>query len=151
MDEQSAIASPTLVSLLICDQVIDDKFTNKKSAIGLFNMVVVPQVPAAMHQIAVLASLTEIVREVHIEMRLVRDSDDAVIFSTKGPVKAPSPLAVADLVFAMQGIRIPAAGQYAFELVHAGTILGRRRFQVIVRPPPQPQQGHMPPPAEGAS
>lgn len=148
MDEQSAVASPTLVSLLICDQVIDDKLTNKKSAIGLFNMVVVPHVPVALHQIAILASLTEIVREVHIELRLIRDADNQVIFSTKGPVKAPSPLAVADLVFAMQGIRIPSAGQFAFELLHDGLILGRRRFQVIVRPPPQVATDQPPPEPE---
>lgn len=142
---ESGTPSPTLVSLLICDQVIDDKLTNKKSAIGLFNMIVVPQAPAVAHHIAVLASLTEIFNEVQIEVRLVRDSDDMVLFSTRGPIKAPSPLAVADLVFALQGVRIPTAGQYAFELLHAGNVLGRRRFQVIVRPPPTP------PPTPGGS
>lgn len=143
---------PTLVSLLICDQVIDDKLTNKKSAIGLFNMIVVPAVPAVVQQIALLASLTEIFREVRVELRLVRDGDLSVLFSTGGPIKAPSPLAVADLVFAVQGVRLPTAGQYAFELVHDEVVLGRRRFQVVVRPPPSQPPAHgphaSPPPSE---
>jgi hypothetical protein len=135
MADARPIALPTLVSLLICDQVIDDKITNKKSAIGLFNTVLVPKLPAAIHQLVVLASLTEIETRVELELRLVRDADNEVLFRTHGPVEAPTPLATVDLVFAMQGIHVAAPGQYGFELLCAGEVLGRRRFQVLQRPP----------------
>lgn len=135
MAERPSMAVPTLVSLLICDQVIDDKFTHKKSVIGLFNRVLVPSVPATVHRLVVLASLTEITGRTPLELRLVRDADNAVLFRTQGRVEAPNPLATVDLVFNMQGIRIEEAGQYAFELLSSGEILGRRRFQVMVRPP----------------
>ena len=135
MSDESPIALPTLVSLLICDQVIDDKITGKKSAIGLFNTVLVPQVPTAIHQAVVLASLTEIESRVVLELRLVRDADNAVLFQTHGPVEAPTPLATVDLVFTLQGVRVPTAGQYAFEVLCAGDVLGRRRFRVVERPP----------------
>ena len=136
-------AVPTLVSLLLCDQVIDDKLSNKKSAIGIFNTILVAKVPTVIHQMAILASLTEIARRVEVELRLVRDNDDAVLFSGKGAVDAPDPLAVVDLLFAMQGLQIPEPGQYAFELLGGGELLGRRRFQVRLRqagqaPGPQP-------------
>src|SRR5437762_2474031 len=98
---QRTMAVPTLVSILLCDQVIDDKITNKKSAIGLFNMVLVQSLPTAIQQVAVLATITEITSRVRIELRLVRDSDNAVLFSTNGPVPmdSPNPLAMVDLVF----------------------------------------------------
>ena len=146
MDEHRPAAAPSLVSLLICDQVIDDKLTNKKSAIGIFNTILVQKLPTAIHQMAILASVTEIAGRVELEIRLVRDSDNAVLFSGKGAVEAPNPLGVVDLLFAMQGVKIPEAGQYAFELLSGGEILGRRRFQVRVRPagPPGPPA----PPAE---
>ncbi len=137
MSDQPAAAAPTLVSLLICDQVIDDKLSNKKSAIGLFSMIVVPQMPAAIHQMAVLASLTEITGKSQVELRLMRDADNLPIFSSQGYVNAPNPLAVVDLLFHLRGIRIQTAGQYAFEVLHEGEILGRRRFQLVVRPPQQ--------------
>jgi hypothetical protein len=124
---------PALVSLLICDQVIDDKLSNKKSAIGIFNAIVVPQTPAMIHHMAILASLTELSGRVELELRLVRDSDNAVLFSGRGAVESPSPLVVVDLLFAIQGVKIPEPGQYAFELLSAGAILGRRRFLVRVR------------------
>jgi hypothetical protein len=144
MDEHRLTAAPTLVSFLICDQVIDDKLSNKKSAIGIFNTILVPKVPAVIHQMAILASVTEIAGRAELEIRMVRDSDDLVLFSGKGHVDAPNPLAIVDLLFAMQGVKIPEAGQYAFEILSGAALLGRRRFQVWVRPPGSPPPG-MPP------
>lgn len=144
MSGHKAAAAPTLVSLLVCDQVIDDKLSNKKSAIGIFNTILVPQVPTAVSQLAILASVTEITGRVELELRLVRDADNAVLFSGRGAVEAPNPLAVVDLLFAMQGVRIPEAGQYAFELLSGGELLGRRRFQVLVRGKPGGPPGARP-------
>ncbi len=146
MDEHRTAATPTLVSFLICDLVIDDKLSNKKSAIGIFNTILVPKVPAIIHQMAILASVTEIAGRVELEIRLMRDTDDAVLFSGKGNVEAPNPLAIVDLLFAMQGVKIPDAGQYAFEILSGGELLGRRRFQVWVRPPGAPPPGAPPAP-----
>jgi hypothetical protein len=146
MDEHRTAAAPTMVSFLICDQVIDDKLSNKKSAIGIFNTILVPKVPAIIHQMAILASVTEIAARVELEIRLMRDTDNAVLFSGKGNVEAPNPLAVVDLLFAMQGVKIPDAGQYAFEILSGGALLGRRRFQVWVRPPGSPPPAAPPAP-----
>lgn len=147
MPQHRAVTPPTLVSILICDQVIDDKLTNKKSAIGLFNMVIVSEFPARIAQLNVLASLTEITGRTPLELRLVRDADNHVLFGTKGQVEAPNPLVTVDLLFNLQGIQIPAAGQYAFELVCEGDVLGRRRFQVLPRP--QRPATEPAPPGEG--
>lgn len=147
MEDRRSMTSPTLVSLLICDQVIDDKLSNKKSAIGIFNTILVPKMPTSIHQMAILASLTEIVGQVELEIRLVRDADYSIVFSGRGKVEAPNPLAVVDLLFAMQGIRIPEPGQYGFELLSDGELLGRRRFQIILRPPREGAPGHPDQPA----
>jgi len=148
MTEQQSGSVPSLISFLVCDQVIDDKLSNKKSAIGIFNTILVPNLPAMIHRMAILASLTEISGRVELELRLVRDSDNTVVFSGKGSVDAPDPLATVDLLFAMQGIQIPEGGQYAFELLGRGEILGRRRFQVRVRPPTPGAAGGPPGPAQ---
>lgn len=132
-DEPNAMHVPTLVSLLICDQVIDDRLSNKKSAIGLFNAVMVGRMPAMLAQLVVMASLTEIREKAAIELRIMRDRDDEVLFRAEQEIAADSPLATVDLVFALQGIRIPTADQYAAELRCGGEILGRRRFHVYER------------------
>ena len=135
MTDNPSIAAPSLVSLLICDQVIDDKLTNKKSAIGLFNTVLVPSLPTRINQLAVMATLTEISGRTPMQLRLVSDSDNNVLMQTHGHVDAPDPLAMVDLVFAMHGIPIGVAGQYGFELLSEGDLLGRRRFRVLVGGP----------------
>lgn len=133
--------TPTLVSLLLCEQILDDKITNKKSAIGLFNTILVSRVPNALQQIVVLLSLTELRAQVGLELRLVRDSDNTVLFNGTREVAAPNPLAVVDLVFILHGIRIESLGQYAFEILANGELLGRRRFQVLQRRGRRPTSG----------
>ncbi len=144
MSDHPSVAAPTLVSLLVCDQVIDDRLSNKKSAIGLFNTVLVPSLPTRIHQLAVMATLTEITGRTPLQLRLMRDEDDSIMMQTRGHVDAPNPLAMVDLVFAMQGVPVAKAGQYAFELLSEGELLGRRRFQVRVGRPPRPKAA--PPP-----
>jgi hypothetical protein len=139
MSERGSSPAPTLVSLLLCDQIIDDRMTGKKSAIGLFNVAMVQAVPVRLSQIVVMASLTEITGPTTVELRLIRDADNVSILNTQGTVDAPDPLSTVELIFGMQGIQIPTAGQFAFELWAQGDLLGRRRFQVVVgsqnRPP----------------
>lgn len=127
---------PTLVSFLLCDQVLDDRLTGKKSAIGLFNAIRVPSMPTRLTQVVVMASLTEIAAPTTVELRLVRDADNNPLLRTQGTVDAPDPLATVELVFGVQGIAIPTVGQYAFELWAQGELLGRRRFQVLVSQDP---------------
>lgn len=140
MPERGSSPAPTLVSLLLCDQIIDDRLTGKKSAIGLFNVAMVPSVPMRLSQMVVMASLTEITGPTNVELRLIRDSDNAPILVTQGTVDAPDPLSTVELIFGMQGIQIPTAGQFAFELWAQGDLLGRRRFQVVIGTPGRPQQ-----------
>lgn len=146
MPQKSDVLAPTLVSLLLCDQVIDDRYSNKKSAIGLFNTIVVPSAPTRVAEMAVLASLTEISGRCPTQLRLVRDADNAAILNMQGVVEAPNPLVVVDLVFKMIGIHIPTAGQYAFELLCGESLLGRRRFHVAVGRPKTPPGGDGNPP-----
>jgi len=144
---QNSNVTPTLVSLLLCDQVIDDRYSNKKSAIGLFNTIVVPSTPTRVAAMAVLASLTEISGRCPTQLRLVRDADNAAILNMQGVVEAPDPLIVVDLVFKMIGIHIPTPGQYAFELLCGDVLLGRRRFHVAVGRPKNPPGSEGTPPA----
>ncbi len=139
--ETPSAAPPSVVSMLICDQVIDDKITNKKSAIGLFNMILVPRVPTTIPNLSVLASVTEISGRRDLQLRLIREHDNAVIFETHGPIAAPDPLTTVDLVFGIQGLRLDRDGPHAFELCYEGEILSRRRFRVRL-PPPGAQTGN---------
>lgn len=137
MRENVGTTPPTLVSLLLCDQIIDDRLTNKKSAIGLFNVTIVASTPSRVQNMTVMATLTEITRPSQVELRLVRDADNAILLSTQGTVDAPDPLSTVELVFALQGIVLPSTGQFAFEVLSGAELLGRRRFAVVHGPRPE--------------
>jgi hypothetical protein len=76
-----------------------------------------------------------------MQLRLMSDSDNSVLMQTHGHVDAPDPLAMVDLVFAMHGVPIAVAGQYAFELLSEGELLGRRRFRVLKGGPGSGEDG----------
>lgn len=145
MSDSPAMPPPSMVVLLVCDQVIDDRRTNKKSAIGLFNTVVVQRVPVRLSQMAVLVTLTEIRGPTPLELRLVFDRDNRTLLRARGGVNAPNPLAMVDLVFTLRGVVLPELGQYAFELLSGEELLGRRRFHVLRA---GPKQGEAPEAAE---
>jgi hypothetical protein len=84
---------------------------------------------------AVMVALTELSGRTNLNLRLMRDADNFVVMQTSGQVEAPNPLAIVDLVFALQGVQLPSAGQYAFEVWAGQELLGRRRFHVLLAGP----------------
>lgn len=141
LSEKPDVTPPVLVALLLCDQVIDDRLTNKKSAIGLFNAIVVPTLPTRVPQVSVMATLTEIRTRCPLELRLLRDTDNQMLMRSQGFVDSPGMLAIADLVFSLHGVMFDRAGQYAFELLCDDQLLGRRRFHVVHHPGQRPNAG----------
>ncbi len=134
MAESPLRSPPSIVSLIICDQILDDRLSNKKSAIGLFNTIIVSAVPVRVPPLCVMAAVTSIHGKTNLELRLVRDADNEVMLSTSGEIEAGSPLATVDLIFTLQNIQFPTAGQYAFELWSGNEMLGRRKLQLVHKP-----------------
>ena len=58
----------------------------------------------------------------------------------RGAVKAPNPLAVAELTFMLRNLIFPKAGEYRFQLWSEGTFLGERKLRVE----PMPAKGDPP-------
>lgn len=134
MAENPLRSPPSVVSLIVCDQILDDRLSNKKSAIGLFNTIIVSSLPVRVPPVSVMAAVTSIHGRTNLELRLVRDADDEVLLSTSGEIEAGSPLATVDLIFTLQNIQFPTAGQYAFELWAGADLLGRRKLQLVHKP-----------------
>lgn len=139
MTDGSGVSPPSVVSLIVCDQILDDRLSNKKSAIGLFNTILVSTLPVRVPPISVMAAVTSIRGRVDLELRLVRDADDLVVLSTSGAIEAASPLATVDLVFTLQNIQFPTAGQYAFEILAGAALLSRRKLHIVHKLPEQPR------------
>jgi hypothetical protein len=122
--------APVCVAVVICNEVIEDKRTNNKSLIGIFNAVSAPQLPVTHPRMNVMCSLTNAAGEMPITL-VMRAPSGREVMKVEGSVNIQDPLAVIDLVFELNGVPIEELGTYMVDILSRSHYLGGRRFQVI--------------------
>lgn len=123
--------SPIVLTMIICDTVIEDKLTNKKTLVGLFNRITSPKVPCVHPRMNVFLSMTEgIIGEYNGRLICINAEDNGVIFDTSGPVNFADIKEVIEFNFELCGIVFPKYGEYRFEFLCDDELLKSRRFTV---------------------
>ena len=135
--------APVGVAIVICDLIIDDKLTNKKSLIGIFNQIGTQNFPYRHPQIGVFVSVTEGRGECTARLRIVHNENDRVVAEVNGNLQFTDVNAVVELNFNLVGLVFPEPGPYSIEFYCDDALVLERRFDVIHV---KPAQG--PPPAE---
>ncbi len=125
------LPKPKAVSFVICDTVIDDRVTGKKSLIGLFNCIGANKLPFCLPVINVYIGLTEGYGDYQCALHCVKEDDNKTIVRMQGPVKFDGPLAVVEANFEIRSITFPEAGMYRFEFLCEDIPVVLRKFQVI--------------------
>jgi hypothetical protein len=138
--------SPTGLAIVVCDQIIEDKLTNKKSLIGIFNQIAAQTFPCRHARMAVFVSLTEGRGTCAARLRIAHDETGDVAAEVNGQIQFPDIHAVVELNFDMVGLMFPKPGLYSIEFYCDDALILERRFHVIQIQQPQPPKG--PPPEE---
>lgn len=130
---------PTLISLsmVICDTVIDDRRTGKKSLMGLFNNITASLVPCVHSRLNVFISLTEGNGDYIAKLRCLKVGDEKEIFFMEGPIKFQDPRQILEFNFEILGITFPDYGDYRFEFLCNDVPMIARKFKVS----PNEQEG----------
>jgi hypothetical protein len=121
---------PICVAIVICNEVIEDKRTNNKSLIGLFNSIVTTAFPAQHARMFVMVSLTDGRGEWPLSL-VIRGPSGEPIFQSDGKLRFDDPLAVLDIVAELRMLPLPEAGEYRLEVVCGGELVASRRFNVV--------------------
>ena len=136
--------APTGVAIVICDQIIEDKLTGKKSLIGIFNQIATQNFPCRHPQVCVFVSLTEGRGQCAARLRIVHDESDHVVAEVNGNIQFPDVHMVVELNFNMVGLVFPNPGMYSIEFYCDDAIILERRFTVShVKPPQGPPAAEM--------
>lgn len=133
--------SPTGLAIVICDQIIEDKFTNKKSLIGIFNNIGSANFPCRHPQIMVFVSLTEGHGDYQSRVRIVNETTGESVAEANVPIQFPDIHAVLELNFNLVGIQFPTPGLYSIEFYCDDALVLERRFHVSQVQPQKSQQG----------
>ena len=122
---------PIAEALIICDEIINEAGTNKKSLIGTFNNIVSSEFPMQHPKICVYAAMTNGQGEMGGELRCVRVDDQQEIFKASGTVVFADPNQVVEMSFNFRNILFERTGLYTFELIAGEELLLEKRFHVL--------------------
>ena len=126
--------------MLLCDQIITEIGTNKKSLIGVFDNFYSLQFPAMMQRLAVYAKFADAVGKYLFKLRIVRLKDEFLVAEMGIEVNIAEAGQYADMAINMGNIPIPEPGKYEFQLYAGDEFLHRITMQVALAQLPGGQQ-----------
>jgi len=125
-------AKPVVKAMLICDKVITEAGSNKKSLIGIFENINAFKFPCVHHFLTVFIKLTDANGKYRFRLELVDLENDSPIGKAEIPkeIEVKSPLHIHDLVFNLAALKFPHPGTYEFRIFANDEIFGQKTFLV---------------------
>jgi uncharacterized protein DUF6941 len=127
--EPVAQGNPVAVGLMLCDQVIVDKDTNKPCLIGVFTALAVQDFKEPQ-RFSAFATLTNGRGQVPVELVGFRLDNGEQMYKQTYSVFFPDPLKVVNLNIRVRSIVFPAPGWYDLITRVRGELIAQRRIHV---------------------
>jgi hypothetical protein len=134
---------PTLLAFIVCDTVIQDAATQKRTLVGVFDRIASPKVPFPINSLGLYAKLVEGSGSYEMKVRLVNLKDEAPVMEIKVTAQWIKPDDPMELGMNFAGIPIGEFGTYEFQLYANDVFLGRAlvRADKLQLPPLGPVRG----------
>jgi hypothetical protein len=128
---ESALGRPSCIAVILCNEIIEDKLTNNKTLVSLFNRVLTAQVPSNHPRMFVMASFAEGAGDWPVAISF-RSPSGAEIMRFEGEVHFEDPLDVADVVVELRGLPLNEFGTHEVNVEIDGSLAATRRFVVLL-------------------
>ena len=126
------ILKPIIQAFVVCDTVIIDSLTGKKSIIGAFTHLWAQTFPCQHPQMGVYFCLTDAQGTYEFSIQLVYlDKDQIVGNATLSQIEIKDRLEIHDFGLNIPSILFPGPGHYEFRLYADGQFITQKDFQVI--------------------
>ena len=136
-------ARPNSNAFLVCDHIITEVGTNKRTIVGVFEVIFAQEFPHT-HGIGLYYKFTDASGDYVFRFDLVDLDQNKVIGSIPtNKLTVQDPLQAYELVIAQIGTSFPHPGRYEFQVYANDQICGQKTLTVIQ---PQPQQAPPQPP-----
>lgn len=131
---------PVIKAFLVCDKVIQDAQTGKKSLIGIFHEIKASTFPTVHQELWIYANLTDAHGHYVFEIRFVNVSDGGRVVgnSQPSPITIPGPLQTTELSALLHRVGLPSEGTYEFQLIANGELAATKAIRVARVLPPEP-------------
>jgi hypothetical protein len=112
---------PNVVAMLVCDQIITEEQTHKKSLVGIFDSFVSLTYPTALQRLAIYVKLADAVGSYQLKFRLVNLKNESLVMEIGAEVKIADISQYSEIGINLSNIPFPELGKYEMQL-YAGDI-----------------------------
>ena len=132
------VSPPSVQAFLVCDCVIEDSLTKKKSLIGLFTHLQSVTFPFQHHQLGLYFCMTDAEGTYRVEIDLMFVNTDQLVCRASLPdIVIGDRLQISDFGINIPALLFPAPGRYEFRLRMNGRMIAQKDFHVVqVSAPP---------------
>jgi len=132
------IIKPSVQAFLVCDQVIEDSLTKKKSLIGIFTHLQAAVFPFQHQHMGLYFCLTDAEGTYRFDTDLVCLNDDQLVCRATLPnIHIQDRLQISDFGINIPSLLFPGPGRYEFRLRMEGYLIAQKDFSVMQMAPPQ--------------
>ena len=122
---------PKALAMIICDEIIEDARTHKKSLIGIFNRIVTTRFPSTHPKMHIFFSLTNGRGIYKATLQHTYLPDLTILKEIQGEVQFANPTAILEYSFEILNMTFPNEGSYSFQLLLNGHSVIERIFEVV--------------------
>ena len=125
-------STPYPLAILLCDQIIVDERSKKKTLVGIFDSIYARQFPVRHRSLSVYVRVTDAEGQYEFRMDYVQVKTDKLLGTGKIlAVPITDRLKAHELIMEFPPIEIPEAGDYEFRLWANGRYIGRAKFAAV--------------------
>jgi hypothetical protein len=124
--------TPSALALIICDQMITDERSKKKTLVGIFNNLNVKGVPAFLTSMVVFVSVRGGAGTYTAKLRLCHQDTDETVMELGGSVIFQNPFHVVEIAYNLINLRFVQSGPHCFEFYCNEELILSRPFKVQV-------------------
>jgi hypothetical protein len=139
---------PVCKAFLVCDQIIQDAQTGKKSLIGVFHELRASRFPAVHPVLWIYANLTDAHGRYAFQIHLLDVNRNNVLGrGAPPPIDIPGPLQTTELAAQLRNVQLPGPGTFEFQLLCNDELVATKAIRVTgMEQQPQPGQAPETPP-----
>jgi hypothetical protein len=131
----SDIVKPSVQAFLVCDQVIEDSVTKKKSLIGLFTHLQGVSFPFQHSHMGLYFCLTDAEGIYRFDIDLIYlNNEQLVCRATLPNITIVDRLQISDFGINIPSLAFPSPGRYEFRLRMEGHLIAQKDFSVMQMP-----------------
>jgi hypothetical protein len=122
---------PSTLSVLLCDQMLFERDTNKAILVGVFNRIHFSDFPSPFRPFDVHAAVTDGQGRVTLDLVITQLTTEEQIAALSLELNFSDPLFILNVRFRFRMVSFPAPGIYLVELLADGTAVGHTRLEVL--------------------